>query len=94
MSDYPDVPVPDVSAAAVPPPDTNMPEIRAQAADAIIGPIPVKKAKEDSARRASRAGLPYFNPHSFRNTLVQLAYELKLNGIQGMVAKIWARNIA
>ena len=23
-----------------------------------------------------RAGLPYFNPHSFRNTLVQLAYEL------------------
>ena len=27
----------------------------------------------------TRAGLPYFNPHSFRNTLVQLAYELKLD---------------
>jgi hypothetical protein len=50
MSDFPDVLVPDV-AAAVPPPHTNTPEIRAQAADAIIGPI--KKAKEESARRAS-----------------------------------------
>jgi hypothetical protein len=28
------------------------------------------------------AGLPYFNPHSFRNTLDQLAYELKLHGEQ------------
>src|SRR5271157_4901346 len=27
----------------------------------------------------SLAGLPYFNPHSLRNTLVQLAYELKLD---------------
>jgi integrase len=26
----------------------------------------------------ARAGLPYFNPHSFRNSLVQLAYEFKL----------------
>lgn len=27
-------------------------------------------------------GLPYFNPHSFRNTLVQLAYDLKLDAEQ------------
>ena len=26
----------------------------------------------------ARAGLPYFNPHSFRNTLVQLAYDRRL----------------
>ena len=30
----------------------------------------------------ARAGLPYFNPHSFRNSLVQLAYELKLTAEQ------------
>jgi integrase len=28
------------------------------------------------------AGLPYFNPHSFRNSLVQLAYDLKLDAEQ------------
>ena len=37
-----------------------------------------------------RAGLPYFNPHSFRNTLLQLAYELKLHGEQ---IKAWSQNI-
>ena len=37
-----------------------------------------------------RAGLPYFNPHSFRNTLVQLAYELKLNAEQ---FKAWSQNL-
>ena len=37
-----------------------------------------------------RAGLPYFNPHSFRNTLVQLAYELKLHGEQ---LKAWSQNL-
>ncbi len=37
-----------------------------------------------------RAGLPYFNPHSFRNTLVQLAYELKLNAEQ---IKAWSQNL-
>ena len=37
-----------------------------------------------------RSGLPYFNPHSFRNTLVQLAYELKLNAEQ---FKAWSQNL-
>ncbi len=37
-----------------------------------------------------RAGLPYFNPHSFRNTLVHLAYELKLNAEQ---FKAWSQNL-
>lgn len=37
-----------------------------------------------------RAGLPYFNPHSFRNTLVQLAYELKLDAEQ---FKAWSQNL-
>ena len=49
MSDNPDELAPDVSAAAVPRPDANVPEIRARAADAIIGPKP----EEGSARRAS-----------------------------------------
>jgi hypothetical protein len=31
-----------------------------------------------------------FNPHSFRNTLVQLAYELKLNAEQ---FKAWSQNL-
>jgi hypothetical protein len=56
MSDYPDEPVPDVSAAAIPPPDASGLEIRARADDAIIGRIPVKKAEEGLARRAS----PFF----------------------------------
>jgi integrase len=38
----------------------------------------------------ARAGLPYFNPHSFRNSLVQLAYERKLNGEQ---FKAWSQNL-
>jgi integrase len=38
----------------------------------------------------ARAGLPYFNPHSFRNTLVQFAYELKLNAEQ---FKAWSQNL-
>jgi integrase/recombinase XerD len=37
-----------------------------------------------------RAGLPYFNPHSFRNTLVQLAYELKLDPES---FKAWSQNL-
>ena len=36
------------------------------------------------------AGLPYFNPHSFRNSLVQLAYELKLTAEQ---FKAWSQNL-
>ena len=38
----------------------------------------------------ARAGLPYFNPHSFRNSLVQLAYELKLTAEQ---FKAWSQNL-
>jgi len=38
----------------------------------------------------ARAGLPYFNPHSFRNTLVQLAYELRLDAEQ---FKVWSQNL-
>ena len=38
----------------------------------------------------SLAGLPYFNPHSLRNTLVQLAYELKLDAEQ---FKAWSQNL-
>jgi integrase len=36
------------------------------------------------------AGLPYFNPHSIRNTLVQLAYELKLDPER---LKAWSQNL-
>ncbi len=36
------------------------------------------------------AGLPYFNPHSVRNTLVQLAYELKLDAER---FKAWSQNL-
>lgn len=36
------------------------------------------------------AGLPYFNPHSFRNTLVRLAYDLKLDVEQ---FKAWSQNL-
>jgi hypothetical protein len=38
----------------------------------------------------ARVGLPYFNPHSFRNTLVQRAYELKLEAEQ---FKAWSQNL-
>ena len=42
-------------------------------------------------REASeRAGLPYFNPHSFRNTLVQVAYERKLDAER---FKAWSQNL-
>lgn len=36
------------------------------------------------------AGLPYFNPHSLRNTLVQLAYDLKLDA---EAFKAWSQNL-
>lgn len=37
-----------------------------------------------------RVGLPYFNPHSLRNTLVQVAYDLKLGPEQ---FKAWSQNL-
>ena len=36
------------------------------------------------------AGLPYFNPHSLRNTLVQLAYDRKLDAES---FKAWSQNL-
>jgi integrase len=36
------------------------------------------------------AGLPYANPHSFRNTLAQLAYKLRLGPEQ---FKVWSQNL-
>ena len=44
-----------------------------------------------SSEACALAGLPYFNPHSFRNTLVQLAYEWKLDAeaVQGLVTESW-----
>jgi hypothetical protein len=38
----------------------------------------------------AQASLPYFNPHSFRNSLVQLAYELKLDAES---FKAWSQNL-
>jgi hypothetical protein len=37
-----------------------------------------------------RVGLPYSNPHSFRNTLVQLAYDLKLDPER---FRAWSQNL-
>jgi integrase/recombinase XerD len=37
-----------------------------------------------------RTGLPYYNPHSFRKTLVQLAFQLKLTPEQ---LKAWSQNL-
>jgi hypothetical protein len=54
MSDNLEELVADVSEPAVPPPVAHGPEIRARADEAIFGPIPVNKAEEGSARRASR----------------------------------------
>lgn len=42
-------------------------------------------------RRAfNNVGLPYFNPHSFRNTLVQLAFEMRLDAEK---FKAWSQNL-
>ena len=38
----------------------------------------------------ARAGLPYFNPHLLRNTLVQVAYDLKLDAES---FKAWSQNL-
>lgn len=48
-------------------------------------------AVRDIFRKAcGRAGLPYFNPHLFRNTLVQVAYDRKLD-IEALEA--WSQNL-
>jgi hypothetical protein len=51
MHDSPDEAVLEVSAAADSPPDTNVLEIRAQAADAILGPVPTNEAEGGSTGR-------------------------------------------
>jgi hypothetical protein len=52
MTNCPDEAVPEASAAAAAsPPNANVPELTARAADAILGPATVKKTEEDSARR-------------------------------------------
>jgi hypothetical protein len=38
----------------------------------------------------ARAGLPYFNPHLLRNTLVQVAYDRKLDAES---FKAWSQNL-
>ena len=48
---------------------------------------PVRDAFRDACKFA---GSPYFNPHSFRNTLVQLAYDLKLDP---EALKAWSQNL-
>jgi integrase len=59
-------------------------------------PASDRRALDDNEVRAifreacALAGLPYFNPHSLRNTIVQLAYELKLNAEQ---FKAWSQNL-
>jgi integrase len=48
-------------------------------------------AVRDIFREAcARAGLPYLNPHSFRNSLVQFAYDLKL---YPKAFKAWSQNL-
>ena len=52
MHEFPDEAVPVASAAAGSPPDADVLEIRARAADAILRPVSFKKAKPASTRRA------------------------------------------
>jgi hypothetical protein len=48
---------------------------------------PVRKIFREAC---ARARLPYFNPHSLRNTLVQIAYERKLDA---EAFKAWSQNL-
>jgi integrase len=48
---------------------------------------PVRKIFQDAF---ARVGLPYFRPHSVRNTLTQLGYQLRLSGEQW---KAWSQNM-
>jgi len=55
--------------------------------EACAGPDPVRRAFR---RIFSLAGLPYFNPHSFRNTLVLMGLRLSRNPEE---AKAWSQNL-
>jgi integrase len=46
--------------------------------------------REIFRKACARAGLPYFNPHSLRSTLVQVAYERKLDPEE---FKAWSQNL-
>jgi hypothetical protein len=81
------------------PEDTLFPKTKvAQGADFEFGAAGVDRmpwANANPVRNAFRdasklAGLPYFNPHSFRNTLAQLAYEWKLDP---EAFKAWSQNL-
>jgi hypothetical protein len=48
---------------------------------------PVREILRNTFRRV---GLPYFNPHTFRNTLVQRAYDLKLDPER---FRAWSQNL-
>jgi hypothetical protein len=48
---------------------------------------PVRDIFRDACKRA---GLPYFNPHLLRNTLVQVAYDRKLDA---EAFKAWSQNV-
>jgi integrase len=48
---------------------------------------PVREIFRDAC---GRAGLPYFNPHLIRNTIVQVAYDLKLDA---EAFKAWSQNL-
>ena len=48
---------------------------------------PVREIFRDAC---ARAGLPYFNPHLLRNTLVQVAYDRKLDA---EAFKAWSQNL-
>jgi integrase len=48
---------------------------------------PIRKIFKDAF---ASAGLPYANPHSFRSTLVQLAYQLQLPPEE---FKVWSQNL-
>ena len=48
------------------------------------------RVREIFREGCASAGLPYFNPHSIRNTLVQVAYDLKLDP---EAFKAWSQNL-
>jgi integrase len=50
-------------------------------------PTPVRQIFREAC---ARAGLPYFNPHLLRNTLVQVAYDRKLDAES---FKAWSQNL-
>ena len=50
------------------------------------GTAPIRRIFEDAF---AKAGIPYANPHSFRNTLMELAYQRRLSHEE---LKAWSQN--